>query len=222
MTHLPNGYYLFKAPPGAKLASKKVFDDFIMNKVFVDLNNQESEELYDLHEPFLKPRRDGYFRRGDNKGLWNFYYKSGQLFTTGRFKDQKKQGFWEHYYENGQLISSGFYTEGKEIGEWKFYHQNGNPYINVSFVSGSTDGYGELYHENGQIACKGRFILNNPEGVWEGFDEDGFLPERIVYENGIEVEHEVFEPSEDGLPPIENNSEEQEDSSSTVPELGQS
>jgi len=38
MTHLPNGYYLFKAPPGAKLASKKVFDDFIMNKVFVDLN----------------------------------------------------------------------------------------------------------------------------------------------------------------------------------------
>ena len=88
MTPLPNGWYLYEAPKGAKMASKKEFDDFLSNEVFADLNKIGRENLYDLRQPFVKPNRDGYFKKGDNKGLWNFHYKSGQLYFTGRYRNQ--------------------------------------------------------------------------------------------------------------------------------------
>lgn len=198
MTHLANGWYLHKAPKGAKMVSKKEFDEFLSNVVFADLNKIGTEDLYDLRQPFMKPRLDGYFKKGDNKGLWNFHYKSGQVFTSGRYRNLLKEGYWEHYYENGQLICKGNYKEGKEIGEWKFHHENGNSLINVSFVNGMVDGYGELFHENGQIGCKGSYILGNPDGVWEYYDEQGALVGRNVFENGILLEHQEFEAIDPG------------------------
>ena len=85
---LPNGWYLYAAPNGAKMVSKKKFDDFLSNEVFADLNKIGREDLYDLRQPIVKPNRDGYFKKGDNKGLWNFHYKSGQLYFTGRYRNQ--------------------------------------------------------------------------------------------------------------------------------------
>ena len=212
MTPLPNGWYLYAAPKGAKMVSKKKFDDFLSNEVFADLNKIGRENLYDLRQPFVKPNRDGYFKKGDNKGLWNFHYKSGQLYFTGRYRNQLKEGIWEYYYENGQLICKGNYREGKEIGEWRFHHENGNSLINISFVNGLVDGYGELFHENGQIACKGSYILDNPDGFWEYYDDHGTLTERKVFDNGVQLNHEVFEPVENGTQMQESNTEESKES----------
>jgi len=40
MTPLPHGWYLYEAPKGAKMVSKKEFDDFLSNEVFADLNKK--------------------------------------------------------------------------------------------------------------------------------------------------------------------------------------
>ena len=84
--------------------------------------------------------------------------------------------------------------------------------INISFVNGLVDGYGELFHENGQIACKGSYILDNPDGVWEYYDDQGTLTERKVFDNGVQLNHEVFVLVESGTQMQESNTEESKES----------
>ena len=41
------------------------------------------------------------------------------------YKNGKREGLWESYYRNGQLHTKGQYRKGKREGEWEFYYRNG-------------------------------------------------------------------------------------------------
>ncbi len=60
------------------------------------------------------------------QGLFTEYYESGQIASTGPYKDGLEHGHWIDYYENGQIAAEGEYAHGEERGTWLYYDENGN------------------------------------------------------------------------------------------------
>ena len=46
------------------------------------------------------------YKNGKREGLWESYYRNGQLHTKGHYRKGKREGKWEFYYRNGQLAVS--------------------------------------------------------------------------------------------------------------------
>ena len=62
--------------------------------------------------------RAGYiegFRFGDQVGLWNEYYESGQLKTRESFWEGKLTGISEAFKEDGELIARVCYEAGEVV-----------------------------------------------------------------------------------------------------------
>jgi antitoxin component YwqK of YwqJK toxin-antitoxin module len=115
----------------------------------------------------------GSFKKGEKNGKWIHFYKNGQLFVKGNYKDGKREdGLWEFFYENGQLLWKGNYQDGKDDGLWEFYHKNG------------------------QLQGKGNYKDGKPDGLWEYFNEDGSLKRTKTWKDGTLKKIEVFKNGE--------------------------
>jgi TonB family protein len=56
------------------------------------------------------------------------YFIGGNLQMTGQFKTQaakEEKGVFIYYYKNGQIESTGLYVNGHKDGEWKAYYSDG-------------------------------------------------------------------------------------------------
>ena len=71
-----------------------------------------------------KPDNKGY-KNGKREGLWESYYRNGQLHTKGFYRKGKREGEWEFYFRNGQLECKGTYKNGNEDGVFEFYYSKG-------------------------------------------------------------------------------------------------
>lgn len=65
-------------------------------------------------------------KRWIKDGLFQRYYKTGQLASEGQYQDGKEHGLWRDYHENGQLAAEGSYHFGEKLGKWVFLDCNGN------------------------------------------------------------------------------------------------
>lgn len=75
---------------------------------------------------------DGPIVNGKRNGIFNSYYKSGNILSTGEFKEGRREGKATTFYEDGKVKYEGFYNKGKECGIWKFYDTEGNLYNEVN------------------------------------------------------------------------------------------
>ena len=65
------------------------------------------------------------YTNGKREGLWESYYRNGQLHTKGVYRKGKREGEWEFYFRNGQLECKGTYKNGNEDGVFEFYYSKG-------------------------------------------------------------------------------------------------
>lgn len=59
------------------------------------------------------------------EGLFQEFYRDGQLASEGGFVDDLEEGRWREYHPNGQLAAEGCYSAGKEHGVWRFWTETG-------------------------------------------------------------------------------------------------
>ncbi|GAK98158.1 hypothetical protein JCM19294_791 [Nonlabens tegetincola] len=108
-------------------------------------------------------------------GKFTEYYKSGQIKTTGEYKNceyetnhtriylggcgvgnnssfrkGKKDGEWKHYFENGILKSKTSYFCGLKQGNFFYYHENGTVFF-IDFYTADTLMGTQMFYENGQL-----------------------------------------------------------------------
>ena len=86
---------------------------------------------------------------GEKDGLFEWYYKNGQLESKGNWNDGKRDGLFESYYENGQLAGKVNYKDGKEDGLRESYYENGQLWFIKNFKDGELHGLSETYFEDG-------------------------------------------------------------------------
>ena len=97
--------------------------------------------------------------------------------TTGAFraayKNGRLHGVFEHYYRSGQLWKIELYKDGVQHGEQRIYHENGQLAEAATYKSNQLTGPYSRWWPNGQLRSKGTLEDGTREGRWVDFNEDG-------------------------------------------------
>lgn len=151
------------------------------------------------------------YKKDDIKtGLWQFYYKNGQLKEENKFKDGKLIKLVNRFLEDGkQTIKNG-------TGYYIDLYKNGKEECSITMINGVRNGLATWYFKNGNIQQQALYAprgndyqglrmeiiqvndindepldkgtLKNGNGTWKSYDANGKLTEVNTYKNGIIVE----------------------------------
>ena len=112
-------------------------------------------------------------KAGKMEGKYMEYNKSGQLISSGFYRNGEKDSVWKIWYDNGALWEVTRYREGKRTGEQKFFYKNGNFEFIRNFKKDSL--HGDYYegHKNGELMVVGRFRNGEKAGRWVWLDSTG-------------------------------------------------
>jgi len=89
----------------------------------------ESEELtphieyYDNGNVWIKGQKNS---KGQHEGIWEWFYKNGNIHMRIPYKEGKRNGIVEVFYENGNIESRTSYKDGKEDGIEEYFDEQGN------------------------------------------------------------------------------------------------
>ena len=97
--------------------------------------------IWEPHKMHSEISNEGY-KNGKREGLWESYYRNGQLHTKGQYRKGKREGEWEFYYRNGQLECKGYYKNGNQDGLFQFYYAKGqfDPHRSGTYKNGKKIG----------------------------------------------------------------------------------
>ena len=140
---------------------------------------------------------------GEKHGLFEQYYKNGQLFITGYYENGQREGLWEEYRESGLLMKKVNYKNGQREGRFEQYHNNGQLYIKGTYKKGpdtvaddpieaftgfskggQLDGRIIQYREDGTLQRAAEYKDGLVDGVAELFDENGKLFYKSNFKKG--------------------------------------
>ena len=146
-------------------------------------------EKHGLFEQYYKNGQlfiTGYYENGQREGLWEEYRESGLLMKKVNYKNGQREGRFEQYHKNLQLFITGYYENGQPEGLWRNYHENGQLRAIVRHNNGQREGRFEQYHNNGQLYIKGTYkkgpdtVADDPIEAFTGFSKGGQLDGRII------------------------------------------
>ena len=135
---------------------------------------------------------------GQREGLWEWFYKNGNIYMRTSYIDGKRDGIEEIFYENGNIKWRTPYVEGEEDGIEERFDEHGNIVETILWKNGKIieESKPELtpyieYFDNGNVSMKGQKNSKGQwEGIWEGFYSNGNIQIRTTFkdgkENGIE------------------------------------
>jgi antitoxin component YwqK of YwqJK toxin-antitoxin module len=101
------------------------------------------------------------------------------------FNTKKPKGYWQYYYKSGNLLSEGKYNEnGERIGRWVWYHMNGKIKEIAQYEDGKLNGVDSIFYENGNINKIIGFKNGLKEGDFFEYSLYGGLIEHSVFKAG--------------------------------------
>lgn len=110
------------------------------------------------------------------------FYCSGNLWSKGRYVNDKKSGVWTIYNSNGSK-REGKYLNGKKFGTWKLYDKNGSKVGEYS--NDKKTGTWTKYYSDGITKIEeGKYANNLKHGLWKFWDCDGEKKCEIMYSAG--------------------------------------
>ena len=116
------------------------------------------------------------------------FYGNGRLKSRTNYQPVlnggKKHGLFELFYKNGQLQLTQNYRDGKEDGVYEKYYENGRVKVRTVFKNGKREGPYEEYHENTQFKVQTVFKHGELEGDYLEYSKDGIVKEQISFKNG--------------------------------------
>ncbi len=100
----------------------------------------------------------------DGRHVFNHSYSGKEIVNL---KNGKRNGLYQEYYKNGNVKSEINYKDEIQEGETFSYREDGSLFRNSNFVNGEYSGDGLEYYENGNT----RMIYNDEKYIF--FSEDG-------------------------------------------------
>jgi antitoxin component YwqK of YwqJK toxin-antitoxin module len=117
------------------------------------------------------------------------YYSNGNVSIKGQFNSKGEQvGVWEWFYRNGNIRCRTPFKGGKEDGIEEFFYPNGNIRMRTPYKDGKIDGIEELFYPSGNIQRRIPYVGGEEDGIEEVFDEQGNITETTLWKNGEVIE----------------------------------
>ena len=127
------------------------------------------------------------------QGIFYYKYPSGQLETTGEFRDHKKEGIWLGFHVNGAMRDSSLWKNGKKIGTSLSWYEN--RFIQDSSIYNEDEsGVSITWFDNGNPASAGYYAAGRKmNGKWKFFYYTGKLSGIETYESGKLLSKDYFD-----------------------------
>lgn len=140
-----------------------------------------------------------------NDGKYTEFYRDGEKFQEGMFKNGGYEGEWTYWHPNGQVCKSITYKSSKPNGSWDVFRKDGTKSESQSYVEGKRDGKWTFYFPDGKNVS---LELNYSNGVLNGkrinFYEDGKKKQEIDIKDG-KMHGKFLEWDETGKKRLERN-----------------
>ncbi len=134
------------------------------------INHGAYEEYWRNGEKFS----EGEFKDGVHHGEWSFWHPNGQLNRTVNFVEGRPDGKWQAFREDGTLQAEREYAEGKRAGTWILYHPDGKTVrLELPYVDGKLHGIRKSFYVNGQERQRAPHTEGQVDGVVVEWDEAG-------------------------------------------------
>jgi len=142
-------------------------------------------------------------------GNWTFYYKTGQQWQEGSWKDGipsgehvkwypngntktiltyesgELQGPITKWFEDGQVKEEAFYNFGKLDSSYSTWYSNGSKKEEGDYFRGIQNGHWTFWHENGELKRDGSYSNGEMDGIWVEYAADGNSIQRSRYNEGL-------------------------------------
>lgn len=80
------------------------------------------------------------------------YFEDKSTFMGGSLKNNLRNGLWQAFFRNGNLQSEGTYVNGKEDGLYRVFYENGKPFYEGNYELGKMVGKWHFYDETGKLS----------------------------------------------------------------------
>ncbi len=128
---------------------------------------------------------EGTFKDGQHSGEWTYWHPNGQICKSINFVDGLPDGKWEVFRSDGTRTSLREYAKGKRSGQWITYFDNGEkPRIEVSYADGLAHGNRVVYFPNGQKRQVIIFEAGKMHGTMTEWDDTGKKTAEVLFEDG--------------------------------------
>ncbi|NBW38611.1 MAG: hypothetical protein EBR30_27050, partial [Cytophagia bacterium] len=80
------------------------------------------------------------------------YHPNGNVLIKGQLNSKgQEEGIWERFYKNGNIYRITPYVEGKIVGIVEWFYENGNIRVRTPYKNNEIDGIEEEFDEQGNI-----------------------------------------------------------------------
>lgn len=123
----------------------------------------------------------------NQKGIWKYYYQTGQLKAHGSYEDDIQVGDWTYYYKNGNKEMAGRFEGKRRQGLWEFWYGDGVPKARGWFHQGRETGFWEYWSREGKKLEEGDFLGGNLALRWTYFEPSGEVKSSGHFHEGVRV-----------------------------------
>ena len=114
-------------------------------------------------------------------GIWLEYYINGEKKIETQYKEGKKDGFQKFYFDSGQLKRSARYKNNDLDGPWVEYYSNGKLKVKKKYEKKFIVGKVESFYTNGAKESIGYWKNGKRQKTLLRYYIDGKLKQKTVY-----------------------------------------
>jgi antitoxin component YwqK of YwqJK toxin-antitoxin module len=171
-------------------------DTNILLKIFYqDAGLVIKDGPYIIYHPKNIKAQEGYFTNNNQEGIWQNWYKNGQIKDSGLLATNQYTGLWKHWHENGQLQSITEYGDSMPDTfsvATKIAPGNKESLLKINAPKGYLSGAYNSWYRNGQKEATGQYEQGVMTGQWTWYREDGFLSSKETYAKGKIIALECY------------------------------
>ena len=164
-----------------------------LHKIYILLLIISFNHAYGQNENTLKG--DGTESKGKRKGDWKLFYESGELYASGKYKNNLKTGTWKYFSKDGKVKASGNFLDNKKEGIWVElslegdtisgnYHQDlkngkwtkishGHIEEEAYFENNQLHGKYQSFYHSGNVEFEANYIKDSLSGIYRKYYENG-------------------------------------------------
>ncbi len=191
---------------------RSVYPDnsLVAEAYFLDKKLTVNDGPFVINYPKGLPAVKGAFRNDYRSGVWQSWYRNGQLKDSGALVNDVLTGTWITYYDTGNLMTRAHFNEqigstglsplvsnkknsllsftpsvAIKTGIYETWYSNGNKQDSGNYQNDIKTGLWKSWYENGQPEAEGSYDASeNMQGDWTFGRENGTISTKEKYVDG--------------------------------------
>ncbi len=135
----------------------------------------------------------GKFKNGLRSGKWLTYTPVGIVCKMQNYNNGKDEGLQETYFADGKIYKSYTCEDDTIVGLYAIYYKSGQIQTVGKYTKNGRDGIWTKYYPNGQVSLKYYYEKNKQEGIEQSFASEGTLNNESFYDNGNEYRNIIYD-----------------------------